>query len=62
MKLTIMLHYDLKAMFLTVKIEIGGEKSEEMHNEFLELKGWTDILSNYVGSRMGLTCFYEIKS
>jgi hypothetical protein len=22
---------------------IGGEKSREMHSEFWELKGWTDI-------------------
>jgi hypothetical protein len=24
-------------------MEIGGEKSREMHSEFWELKGWTDI-------------------
>jgi hypothetical protein len=24
-------------------MEIGGEKSREMHTEFRELKGWTDI-------------------
>jgi hypothetical protein len=30
-------------MFLKLKIEIGVEKSGEMHSEFWELKGWTDI-------------------
>jgi hypothetical protein len=24
-------------------MEIGGEKSREMHSEFRKLKGWTDI-------------------
>jgi hypothetical protein len=29
-------------------MEIGGEKSREMHSEFWELKGWTDINSQTI--------------
>jgi hypothetical protein len=43
MKLNVMGNYDLKAMFLKLKMEIGGEKSREVQSEFQELKGWTEI-------------------
>jgi hypothetical protein len=29
-------------------VEIGGEKSREMHSEFQELKGYTDINSQFM--------------
>jgi hypothetical protein len=32
-----------KQCFSNLKMEIGWEKSREMHSEFWELKGWTDI-------------------
>jgi hypothetical protein len=32
-----------KQCFSKWKTDIGGEKSREMHSEFQELKGWTDI-------------------
>jgi hypothetical protein len=58
MKLTIRRNYELKAMFLKIKNGDKWEMSREMHSEFRELNGWTDIKlcqpSNYVGSRMGL--------
>jgi hypothetical protein len=43
MKVNITRNYELKAMFLKLKIETGREKSREMHSEFQEFKGWTDI-------------------
>jgi hypothetical protein len=55
-----------KHCFSKWKMEIGGEKCREMHSEFRELNGWTDIKlcqpSNYVGSRMGLIWLYEINA
>jgi hypothetical protein len=32
-----------KQCFSKLKVEKDGEKSREMHSEFRELKGWTDI-------------------
>jgi hypothetical protein len=36
-------NYELKAMFLKIKNGDRWGKSREMHSEFRELKGWTDI-------------------
>jgi hypothetical protein len=43
MKQTIMQNYEVEAMFLKIKNGDRWEKSREMHSEFQELKGWTDI-------------------
>jgi hypothetical protein len=43
MKLTIRRNYELKAMFLKIKNGDKWEMSREMHSEFRELKGCTDI-------------------
>jgi hypothetical protein len=38
-----------KQCFSKLKMEIGGEKSREMHSEFWELKGCTDINFKFCG-------------
>jgi hypothetical protein len=51
-----------KQCFSKWKTEIGGGKSREMHSEFWELKGWTDInhQTMWVG-KWGLLDFMKLK-